>query len=76
MCESVQDIGNTLEVTHISTSQVKESKINFLVTKYKKIFMREDEHIVSMITRFTDITNGLKSLCRIYSNTEKGIKKF
>ena len=70
MCDSAQDIWNLLEITHIGTSQVKETKINMLVTKYENFFMKENEAIVDMITRFTDIINGLKALDRKLTNDE------
>ena len=69
MCDSTQEIWCILEITHIGTSQVKETKINMLVTKYEN-FMKEDKTIVDMITRFTDIVNGLKALDRNLTNNE------
>ena len=32
--------------------------------------MQPDETIKEMFTRFTDITNNLKSLCKMYTNEE------
>ena len=40
-----------------------------LVTKYEN-FMKENKTIVDMITRFTDIVNGLKALDRNLTNNE------
>ena len=74
MCDSAQDIWNLLEITHIGTSQVKETKINMLVTKYENFLMKENEDIVDMITRFTDIVNGLKTLDRKLTNDEHGLR--
>ena len=70
MCESAQDILSLLEITHIGTSQVKETKINMPVTKYENFFMKENEAIVDMIIRFTDIVNGFKTLDRKLTNDE------
>ncbi|KAL2486347.1 Uncharacterized protein Adt_31103 [Abeliophyllum distichum] len=36
--------------------------------------MKQDEHIVDMITRFTDIINGFKGLDRKFTNGELVIK--
>ena len=66
---------NKLEVTHEGTSQVKSSKINLLMYNYELFKMDPNETISIMFTRFTDITNGLKSLGRIYSNTDL-VQKF
>ena len=41
-----------------------------LVTKYENFFLKENEAIVDMITRFTDIINGLKALDRKLTNDE------
>ena len=41
-----------------------------LFTKYENFFMKEDESIVDIITRFTDIVNGLKTLDRKLTNDE------
>lgn len=69
-CETAKEIWDKLEVTHEGTNQVKESKIDMLVHKYELFKMLPDENISSMFTRFTDITNGLKSLGKSYSNVE------
>ena len=55
-----KEIWRLLEITHEGINQVKESKINLLVHSYELFFMKENETIVEMITRFTDIVNGLE----------------
>ena len=57
-----QLIWRLLEITHEGTNQVKESKINLLET------------IVEMITRFTNIVNGLKALGKTYKESDKVMK--
>ena len=57
--KSAKKIWRLLEITHEGTNQVKESKINLLVHSYELFFMKDNETIVEMITRFTDIFNGL-----------------
>ena len=37
--------------------------------------MKETETIVEMITRFTDIVNGLEALGKTYKETEKVMKE-
>ena len=41
-----------------------------LVTKYDSFFMKDNETIVDMINRFTDIINGLKALDQKLINGE------
>ena len=52
------------------TNQVKESRIDMLVHSYELFKMNSDESISSMFTRFTKIINSLKSLGKIYTNSE------
>ena len=63
-----------LEITHEGTNQVKELKINFLVHNYELFSMKETETIVEMITRFTEIINGLEALGKTYKESEKVMK--
>ena len=69
-CETAKSIWDMLEVTHEGTSRVKDSKISILVHDYELFKMKQHESIKEMFTRFTDITNGLKALGRVYSNTD------
>ena len=50
---------------------MKESKINFLVHNYELFSMKENETIVEMNTRFTDIVNGLEA----FGKYLQGIRK-
>ena len=63
-----------LEITHEGTNQVKESKINLLVHSYELFFMKENETIVEMTTKFIDIVNGLKALGKTYKEFENVMK--
>nr|CAN70892.1 hypothetical protein VITISV_039825 [Vitis vinifera] len=73
-CKSAKEIWRLLEITHEGTNQVKESKINLLVHNYELFSMKENETIVEMITRFTDIVNGLEVLGKTYKESEKVMK--
>ena len=53
---------------------MKESKINLLVHNHELFSMKENETIVKMITRFTDIVNGLEALEKTYKESEKVMK--
>ena len=69
-CESAKEIWDKLVVTYEGTSQVRETKINMLVHQYELFKMQPGETIKEMFTRFTDITNNLKSLGKTYTNEE------
>ncbi|WKA11536.1 hypothetical protein VitviT2T_029026 [Vitis vinifera] len=73
-CKSAKEIWRLLEITHEGTNQVKELKINLLVHNYELFSMKENETIVEMITRFTDIVNGLEALEKTYKESEKVMK--
>ena len=69
-CSSVKKIWDQLEVAHKGTNQVKESKINIFINKYKFFKIEHSENITDMFTRVTDIINSLKSLGKDYTNSE------
>ena len=69
-CKTAKEIWDKLIVTHKGTEQVKESRVNLLVHNYEFFKMKPDETIPQMLTRFTDIINGLTSLSKIYTNAE------
>ena len=61
-CESAKEVWNALQIAHEGTNQVKQSKIELLVRKYELLEMSNKETVIDMYTRFTHITNKLKSL--------------
>ena len=70
----LKKFGGCFKITHEGTNQVKKSKINLLVHNYELFSMKENETIVEMITRFTDIVNGLEALGKTYKESEKVMK--
>nr|XP_016465772.1 PREDICTED: uncharacterized protein LOC107788599 [Nicotiana tabacum] len=64
-CQSAKEIWEALQTAHEGTTQVKESKIDMLITKYELSRMKDDESIQDMHTRFTSIINELHSLGEI-----------
>ena len=60
--ETAHDVWHSLEILHEGTSKVKEAKISGLVHKYELFKMTRGETIKDMFSRFTTITNALKSL--------------
>ena len=63
-CESAKDIWDALQVAHEGTNQVKQSRIELLMD------MGDRETIMDMYTRFTHITNELKSLGKTFTTEE------
>ncbi|XP_070004311.1 uncharacterized protein [Nicotiana sylvestris] len=61
-CDSAKEIWEALQTAHEETTQVKQSKIDMLTTKYEFFRMKDDESIQDMHTRFTSIINDLHSI--------------
>lgn len=59
-CESTKEIWRLLEVTYEGTNQVKEFKINIFMHSYELFSLRDNEFVVEMFNRFTNITNELQ----------------
>ena len=57
-------------MTYKGIGQVRDTKINMFVHQYELFKMQPDKTIKEMFTRFTDITNNLKSLGKMYTNEE------
>ncbi|XP_077239030.1 uncharacterized protein LOC143880142 [Tasmannia lanceolata] len=68
--DSAKVIWDTLAVTHEGTSQVKDSKINLLNSKYEMFRMDQNESISEMYTRFSKISNELANLGKSYPTDE------
>ena len=69
-CIFIKDIWNKLEVTYEDSNEVKKSKINVLVHKYKLFKMEPHEIVIEMISKSIDIINSLKSPDKSYINTK------
>ena len=73
-CESTKKIWNALRVAHEGTNQVRQSRIELLMRKYKLLGMSDKEMVMDMYTRFIDITNELKSLGKSFT-TKESVRK-
>ncbi|GAB2289773.1 hypothetical protein Dimus_038063 [Dionaea muscipula] len=71
---TAKEIWDTLKTTHEGTNQVKQSKVDILVRQFELFSMHDDESILSIYTRFTNIVNELKSLDTTFS-TEELVRK-
>jgi len=69
-CESAKEIWNALHMAHEGTYQVKQSRIELLMRKYELFEMSDKETMMDMYSRFTHITNELKSLGKFFTTKE------
>ncbi|XP_070004965.1 uncharacterized protein [Nicotiana sylvestris] len=70
-CTTTKEIWDTLQVAHEGTPQVKRSRGTLLYSQYENFTIKEGETIQEMYTRFTTLTNELKSLGRIILEEDK-----
>ncbi|XP_070032497.1 uncharacterized protein [Nicotiana tomentosiformis] len=68
---TAKEIWDTLQVAHEGTPQVKRSRRTLLYSQYENFTMKEGKTIQEMYTRFTTLTNELKSLGRIISEEDR-----
>ncbi|XP_070034217.1 uncharacterized protein [Nicotiana tomentosiformis] len=61
-CSTAKQIWDILQVVHEETTQVKRSRGTLLFSQYKNFAMKDGKTIQEMYTRFTTLTNELKSL--------------
>ena len=72
--ESAKDIWDALQVAHEGTNQVKQPRIELLMRQFELFEMGDRETVMDMYTRFTHITNELKSLGKSFT-TEELVRK-
>ncbi|XP_070003534.1 uncharacterized protein [Nicotiana sylvestris] len=70
-CTTAKEIWDTLQVAHERTPQVKRSRGTLMYSQYENFTIKEGETIQEMYTRFTTLTNKLKSLGRIILEEDK-----
>ncbi|XP_070013335.1 uncharacterized protein [Nicotiana sylvestris] len=70
-CSTAKQIWDTLQVAHKGTTQVKRSRGTLLYSQYENFTMKDGETIQEMCTRFTTLTNELKSLGMIIPEEER-----
>ncbi|GKE47448.1 zf-CCHC domain-containing protein [Tanacetum coccineum] len=75
MCNTAKEIWKTLLITHQGNNQVKDNKIDLLVSQYEQFVIFEDESIDSDFARFKTIITSLKALDEGYSS-KNYVRKF
>ncbi|XP_070049587.1 uncharacterized protein [Nicotiana tomentosiformis] len=73
-CTTAKEIWDTLQVAHEEIPQVKSSRGTLLYSQYENFTMKEGETIQEIYTRFTTLTNELKSLERVILKEDKAKK--
>ena len=73
-CKNAKEIWDFLQITHEGTSEVKKSKIDYLMQQYEMFKMESKEKVQEMIVRFGNIVNELTSLGKTIP-TEEQIRK-
>jgi hypothetical protein len=69
-CTTAKEIWDKLRITHEGTSQVRELRISLLMHEFECFKMDEGETITQMYTRFTNITNPLVNLGKVFTSSE------
>ncbi|GKB06355.1 zf-CCHC domain-containing protein [Tanacetum coccineum] len=75
MCNTAQDIWNSLIITHQGNKQVKDNKIDLFVQKYEEFTIPDDESIDCAFSRFNTIITSLKALDESFSSLNH-VRKF
>ena len=70
-CSTSKEIWDRLCLTYEGTNEVKETRINTLLSDYELFRMLPNESISDMFTRFTKITTALYGLGKMFTGTEK-----
>ncbi|GKF59976.1 hypothetical protein Tco_0176762, partial [Tanacetum coccineum] len=75
MCDTAQNIWDSLITTHQGNKQVKDNKIDLFVQKYKEFSITDDETIDCAFSRFNIIITSLKALDESFSSRNH-VRKF
>ncbi|GJX66532.1 retrovirus-related pol polyprotein from transposon TNT 1-94 [Tanacetum coccineum] len=75
MCDTAQNIWDSLITTHQGNKQVKDNKIDLFVQKYEEFTITDDETIDCAFSRFNTIITSLKALDESFSSRNH-VRKF
>ncbi|GJY63912.1 hypothetical protein Tco_0465372 [Tanacetum coccineum] len=75
MCDTAQNIWDSLITTHQGNNQVKDNKIDLFVQKYEEFSITDDETIDCAFSRFNTIITSLKALGESFSSRNH-VRKF
>ncbi|GJU45017.1 hypothetical protein Tco_1202283, partial [Tanacetum coccineum] len=75
MCDTAQNIWDSLLTIHLGNKQVKDNKIDLFVQKYEEFSITDDETIDCAFSRFNTIITSLKALDESFSSRNH-VRKF
>ncbi|GJT67662.1 hypothetical protein Tco_1019142 [Tanacetum coccineum] len=75
MCDTAQNIWDSLITTHQGNNQVKDNKIDLFIQKYEEFSITDDETIDCAFSRFNTIITSLKALDESFSSRNH-VRKF
>ncbi|GKE46800.1 zf-CCHC domain-containing protein [Tanacetum coccineum] len=75
MCDTAQNIWDSLITTHQGNKQVKDNKIDLFVQKYEEFTITDDETINCAFSTFNTIITSLKTLDESFSSRNH-VRKF
>ncbi|GJY98398.1 hypothetical protein Tco_0515308 [Tanacetum coccineum] len=75
MCDTAQNVWDSLITTHQGNKQVKDNKIDLFVQKYEEFSITDDETIDCAFSRFNTIITSLKALDESFSSRNH-VRKF
>ncbi|GKB08137.1 zf-CCHC domain-containing protein, partial [Tanacetum coccineum] len=75
MCDTAQDIWNSLIITHQGNKQVKDNKIDLFVQTYEEFIISDDKTIDCAFAIFNTIITSLKALDESFSSRNH-VRKF
>ncbi|GKB27706.1 zf-CCHC domain-containing protein [Tanacetum coccineum] len=75
MCDTAQNIWDSLITTHQGNKQVKDNKIDIFIQKYEEFSITDDETIDCAFSRFNTIITSLKALDESFSSRNH-VRKF
>ncbi|GJT21487.1 hypothetical protein Tco_0891424 [Tanacetum coccineum] len=75
MCDTAQNVWDSLITNHQGNKQVKDNKIDLFVKKYEEFSIADDETIDCAFSRFNTIITSLKALDESFSS-HNHVRKF
>ncbi|GJX12153.1 hypothetical protein Tco_0202012 [Tanacetum coccineum] len=75
MCDTAQNIWDSLITTHQGNKHVKDNKIDLFIQKYEEFTITDDETINCAFSRFNTIITSLKALDESFSSRNH-VRKF
>ncbi|KAL4389994.1 hypothetical protein AHAS_Ahas03G0100700 [Arachis hypogaea] len=69
-CKTTKEIRNKLQLTHERIEQVRETRVDMFMKKFKMVFKMENESINALFERFSIIINNLDAMGKYFFEVE------